>query len=145
MLALAASPLLALVLLVIVVILLHPFRRREYGRPSVTLRGEVVRSRSEKVIADWFYRKGIRYVYEHPAFDRKGSVISRPDFYLPDYGVYVEYWGLAGAERSYDRTMMWKTSQYQMNGVKVVFLYPVDLANLDAAFRSKLGQTVAVP
>ena len=95
-LALAASPVLALVLLAVAVVLLFPRSRREYGRPSMTLKGELVRSRSVKVIADWFYMNGIRYVYEYPAFDRKGAVISRPDFYLPDYALYVEYWGLAG-------------------------------------------------
>ena len=141
LLALAASPLLALVLVAVAVVLLFPRPRREYGRPSVTLRGEVVRSHSEKFIADWFYRNGVRYAYEHPAFDRRGSVISRPDFYLPDYGVHVEYWGLAGTERKYDKTMMWKASQYRRNGVRVVSLYPDELTDLDAAFRSKLGLT----
>ena len=139
LLALAASPLLGLVLLALfIVVFLRPSRRREYGRPSVTLRGELVRSYSEKVIADWFYRNGIRYAYEHPAFDRRGSVISRPDFYLPDYAVYVEYWGLAGTGKGYDRTMMWKTEQYQRNGVRVVSLYPGELAGLDKTLGSRL-------
>ena len=141
LLALAASPLLALVLVVIAAVLLFPRPRREYGRPSVTLRGEVVRSYSEKVIADWFYRNGVRYAYEYPAFDRRGSVISRPDFYLPDYGVYVEYWGLAGTGKGYDRTMRWKGAQYRTNGVRVVSLYPGELMNLDEALVSRLRQT----
>ena len=51
-------------------------------------------SNSERVIVDYFTRSGIRYVYEQPVMGRWGSRrISRPDFYLPDYGVYVEYWG----------------------------------------------------
>ena len=137
LLALAASPLLGLVLIVLfVVVFLHPFRRKEYGRPSVTLRGELVRSRAEKTIADWFYRNGVRYLYEYPAFDRWGSVISRPDFYLPDYGVYVEYWGLVGTGKEYDRKMRWKEAQYRVNGVRVVSLYPGELTNLDGALES---------
>jgi hypothetical protein len=131
LLALAASPLLALALAVVAIVLLLSRSRREYGRPSVTLRGEVVRSRSEKVIADWFSRKGFGYVYEHPAFDWTGSVIGRPDFYLPGYGVYVEYWGLAGTSKEYGKTMRWKVAQYRMNGVRVVSLYPGELDNLD--------------
>ena len=140
LLALAAPPVLALVLLAVAVVLLFSRSRREYGRPSVTLRGEVVRSRSEKVIADWFYMNGIRYVYEYPAFDRKGAVISRPDFYLPDYALYVEYWGLAGTRREYDRTTRWKTEQYRKNEVRVVSLYPGELTNLDQSLGSKLGR-----
>ena len=120
LLALAVSLLAALVLVVIAVVLLFPRSGREYGRPSVTLRGEVVRSYSEKVIADWFSRNGIKYLYECPSFDRKGSVISRPDFYLPDYCVYVEYWGLVGTGKEYAKTMRWKAAQYRMNGVRVV-------------------------
>ena len=141
LLALAASPLLALALVVIAVVLLFPRPKREYGLPSVTLRGEVVRSHSEKVIADWFYRNGIRYAYEHPAFDRRGAMISRPDFYLPAYGVYVEYWGLAGTGKWYDRTMRWKGAQYRTNGVRVVSLYPGELMNLDEALGSRLRRT----
>ena len=137
--ALAASPLLALVLLAIIVVFIHRFRRRKYGHPSVTLGGELVRSRSEKTIADWLRRNGVRYVYEYPAFDRKGLVISRPDFYLPDYCVYVEYWGLVGTGKEYAKTMRWKAAQYRMNGVRVVSLYPDEFANLDGALRARLG------
>ena len=100
----------------------------------------MVRSRSEKVIADWFYMNGVRYVYEHPAFDRRGSVISRPDFYLPDYALYVEYWGLAGTGKEYDRTTRWKTERYRRNGVRIVPLYPGELANLDQSLGSRLGR-----
>ena len=140
LLALAASPVLALVLLAVAVVLLFSRPRREYGRPSITLRGEVVRSRSEKMIADWFYRNGVRYVYECLAFDRKVALISRPDFYLPDYALYVEYWGLAGTGKEYDRTTRWKTEQYRRNGVRVVSLYPGELTNLDQSLGSRLGR-----
>jgi len=143
LLALAASPFFALTLAVIAAVLLFPRPRREYGRPSVTLRGEVVRSYSEKVIADWFFRNGVRYAYEYPAFDQRGPVISRPDFYLPDYGVYVEYWGLANllngpAKSRYEKSMRWKTEQYRKHGIWVISLYPGELRNLDAVFRSDL-------
>jgi hypothetical protein len=148
LLALAASPPLALVLLAIIVVFLRPSRRKEYGRPSVTLRGEVVRSNSERVIADWFSEKGIRYVYEQPAVGRWGSRrIGRPDFYLPDYGVYVEFWGLVDlpnnfARSRYERSMRWKMAQYHRNGIKFVSLYPNELGNLDSAFPPKLEHAV---
>ncbi|MDG7022417.1 MAG: hypothetical protein JRN07_03350 [Nitrososphaerota archaeon] len=106
LLALAASPLLALVLLAVVVILFRPFRKKEYGHPAMTLQGEAVRSGAEKRVADWLFLRGIRYEYERPAFDRSGRVISRPDFYLPDLGVYVEYWGLVGKSKGYEDSMM---------------------------------------
>ncbi len=150
LLALAVSPLAALALLVVVVVLLHPVRRKKYGHPAVTLRGEVVRSNSERVIADYFSRSGIRYVYEHPAMNRWGSRrISRPDFYLPDYGVYVEDWGLVNlpnnsARLRYGRSRRWKMGQYHRNGINFISLYPNELNNLDAIFRLKLEQATRV-
>jgi DNA helicase IV len=123
-------------------------RRESYGRPSVTQRGEVVRSNSERVIADYFSRNGIRFAYEHPAMSRWGfRRISRPDFYLPDYSVYVEFWGLVNlpnnfAKSMYERSMRWKIAQYRRNGIRFVSLYPSELGNLDSAFRPKLEQAV---
>ena len=121
-------------------------RREAYGQPAVTQQGEVVRSDSERVIADYFSRCGIRYVYEAPAMSRWGfRRISRPDFYLPDYGVYVEFWGLVNltnnfARSRYERSMKWKKAQYHRNGIRLVSVYPSDLNSLDAAFRPKLEQ-----
>ena len=139
LLALAASPLLALVLLALIpVVVFRPLHRREYGRPSMTLRGEVVRSRSEKVIADWLFRRGIRYDYERPVFDSRGHRVGVPDFYLPDFGVYVEYWGLVGADRGYEKRMARKIERYLRNGVRVVSLYPGDLRDLDSVLRCRV-------
>ena len=141
LLALAASPLLALVLLALIpVVVFRPFHRKEYGRPSMTLRGEVVRSRSEKLIADWLFRTGIRYAYEQPVFDPRGRRVGVPDFYLPDFGVYVEYWGLVGADGGYEKRMARKIERYLRNGVRVVSLYPGDLRDLGYALGSRFGR-----
>ena len=106
----------------------------------MTLRGEEVRSKAEKVIADWLFRRGIRYAYEQPVFDPRGRRVGVPDFYLSDYGVYVEYWGLVGADRGYERRMALKTEGYLRNGVRVVSLYPGDLHDLGSAIGSRLGR-----
>ena len=149
LLALAVSPLVALALLLVAIILFHLVRRKAYGHPAVTLRGEVVRSNSERVIADYFSRSGIRYVYEKPAMSRWGlRMISRPDFYLPDYGIYVEYWGLASlpggsAGSRYQRSMRWKMEQYRRNGIRLVSLYPSELDKIEAVFRPKLRQVAS--
>lgn len=73
------------------------FRRKEreqkYGSTYMTLNGEEVKSYGEKMVADYFFKNNIRYQYEQPAWSRNGRRISRPDFYLQDLDVYVEYWG----------------------------------------------------
>ena len=71
---------------------------QEYGTPSVTLTGQHVRSNGERVTADYFTHHGIPYYYEAMATTNDWfifkSKISRPDFYLPQYNLFVEYWGL---------------------------------------------------
>ncbi len=75
--------------------------RQQYGVKSVTLRGETVKSIGERRIADYFEKNKINYVYEQEArgkFSFLSYKISSPNFYLPDYDVYVEYWGLVNAD-----------------------------------------------
>lgn len=56
-------------------------------------RGERVRSKSEKIIADKYLRRGIPYRYEFPIKlkDGKGEVIKRPDFLVLDRRTRKEY------------------------------------------------------
>ncbi len=73
----------------------------EYGIISATHNSEIVKSKGEKYIADYFYSQNIRYQYEREARSHGiifSKHISNPDFYLPDHDVYVEYWGLVDAD-----------------------------------------------
>src|SRR5437667_3966468 len=71
---------------------------QEYGTPSVTLTGQPVRNKGERAIADYLTNHNIAYNYEAEANTNDlfifRSKISRPDFYLPQYNLYVEFWGL---------------------------------------------------
>jgi hypothetical protein len=78
--------------------------------------------RAEKGIADWLFQHDVRYEYERPVFDPRGSCVGVPDFYLLDYGVYVEYWGLVGKDGGYERRVVRKMERYHRNGVRVVSL-----------------------
>jgi hypothetical protein len=122
--------------------------KQGYGVKSVTLRGETVKSIGEKRIADYFEKNNIAYFYEHEArgkslfFDYK---ISSPDFYLPGYNVYVEYWGLVKADDNrtkteYVRNMKRKMAIYHRNNVKFISIYPDNLENLDWIFRRKFRE-----
>jgi hypothetical protein len=127
-------------------------KQREYGVESVTEKGEVVRSYSEKRISDYFARNNINYVYEpevniehHSFFNLVSSIhrIGLADFYLPDYDVYVEYWGLVNADdkwtrERYVKRMKKKMAQYYSNDIKFISIYPDNLSNLDWIFRTKL-------
>lgn len=101
--------------------------------PSITKRGEEVRSRSEKMIADYFYENRIEYEYEKPVYIKghSGWKIINPDFYLPEYNVYVEFWGWADNNKKYNQNMKWKMKQYYDNGIIFFSIYPRDLKDLD--------------
>lgn len=79
-----------------------------------TLQGEEVKSRGEKCIADFLFTHQVDYRYEDlaPWADTaadKGPY--EPDFYLPEYDLYIEHWGidLAGEIAPW---FTWSTEEY---------------------------------
>ncbi len=126
----------------------------EYGTQSVTLTGQPVRSKAERVIADYFTHHGILYYYEAMATTNDWfifkSKISRPDFYLPQYNLFVEYWGLVdspdmGTRDNYIRTMRWKMVQYRKRSMS-------DMSSANSgyavthqmAYKQRCGPTLAL-
>ncbi|MBM7035340.1 UvrD-helicase domain-containing protein [Vibrio ulleungensis] len=62
-----------------------------------TLKGEQVKSFGEMVVANWLYRKGINYEYEAKYRIDVATHEYRqyePDFYLPEYDIYIEHYGI---------------------------------------------------
>ncbi len=97
--------------------------------------GTVVQSEGERRIADWLTAHGIAYRY-----DAKFRIIAefqiRPDFYLPELDVYVEYWGLDTPQ--YKMSMYKKQMLYQQEGKRLISVYPKDLTVLDGLLTAKL-------
>lgn len=104
-----------------------------------------MKSNGEKLIADYLFQNNIQYMYEKPARTKNpvSRNISRPDFYLQDYDVYIEYWGMVNTRdektrTEYVRSMNWKMAQYYNNGIKFISIYPNNLDNLDSILRREL-------
>lgn len=57
-----------------------------------TLKGEKVKSVEELMIANFLYLNGIEYEYEKPY--PYGDGMYRPDFFLTDYNLYLEHFGV---------------------------------------------------
>ena len=97
--------------------------------------GTLVQSDGEKRIAEWLTAHGIAYRY-----DAKFRILNefqiRPDFYLPELDVYIEYWGLDTPQ--YKMSMYKKQTLYQQQGKRLVSVYPADLPRLGAALAAKL-------
>jgi len=109
--------------------------QQNYGKVSKTLKGEMVRSRSEKQIADFLFRYNIHYEYE-PTL-QLGNTLVKPDFYLPEQDIYVEYWGLV-SKADYAARMQWKLNLYQQFQVKLLSLHHNDLGNIEKCLIKKI-------
>ena len=65
--------------------------------PPVTLKGDRVKSYGEMDIANFLFQNGIAYEYEKEyEYDTRTEDRAQyyPDFYLTDYGYYIEYFGI---------------------------------------------------
>ena len=100
-----------------------------------TLKGELVRSLSEKYIADFFFTHRVQYQYEMTLVLDGHKLI--PDFYLPQYNLYVEFWGKLD-DPAYFRSFRMKTDLYKAHGIKFIALQDNDLPTLDKNFEIKL-------
>ena len=105
----------------------------------------VVQSQGERRIADWLSARGIDYRYDDKFQIIQGFAV-RPDFYLPRYDVYIEYWGLDTTD--YKIGMLLKQKLYQQEGKKLISVNPVDIAHLHTklalamrAFEEPQGET----
>lgn len=57
--------------------------------------GEKMKSFEEVLIANFLFLNGIKYEYEHPyPYKWYGYGTYKPDFYLPDYDIYLEHFGV---------------------------------------------------
>ncbi|MBQ7925955.1 MAG: hypothetical protein IJ335_06630 [Lachnospiraceae bacterium] len=85
----------------------------------VTERGERVRSKSEKIIADKLYFMGVPYRYEYPLL-LEDNIKLYPDFTIlkmPEREeVYLEHFGLMD-DYDYVENVMYKLNTYQKNGI----------------------------
>jgi len=98
-----------------------------------TLAGELVKSFEEVAIANFLNSQGVGYEYERPypidTTDETHRGYS-PDFYLPDYDVYIEHFALdqqgcapAYFEPGYEQGVAWKRSLHSEHNTKLVETY----------------------
>jgi hypothetical protein len=100
------------------------------GRAFQTDAGDLVRSPPEVRIATELRRRGLRYEYEPLICGY------RPDFFLPEHGVIIEYWGLD--EKDYNQRRRRKTARYLSAGYKLVSLEPGKGISVEEDLRRQL-------
>lgn len=98
-----------------------------------------VQSRGERRIGNWLAAKGIAYRYDERMVVAGGLRI-RPDFYLPEFDLYIEYWGMDTPE--YVANMRRKQVLYQREGKKLISLGYRDFDRLELLLEEKLSRYV---
>ena len=103
---------------------------------KLTLKQERVKSLQEIEIANFLFLHGVRYEYEslYKYQEQDGyRKAYRPDFYLPDYDIYIEHFGVdknnkcpwlsSVEEEKYVEDMNWKKQWHKQNKTKLLCTY----------------------
>ncbi|NOR69902.1 MAG: AAA family ATPase [Methylomarinum sp.] len=99
-----------------------------------TFQGELVKSFEECEIANFLFRQGISYEYEaNYEVNTSGPDYRayQPDFYLPDYGIYIEHFGVNENNQTpsfidqdkYLEGMKWKRELHEKHQTKLIETY----------------------
>jgi len=103
--------------------------------------GTFVQSDGEKKIAEWLDSRNIVFRYDERIRIIEGMAI-RPDFYLPEFDVYIEYWGMDTTD--YKIGMLKKLKLYQQEGKRLISLYSSEKARLAEVLAYKLSMYMRV-
>lgn len=105
--------------------------------------GTVVQSDGERQIAEELAALGIAFRYDNRFRIIKGYAI-RPDFYLPEFDLYIEYWGMED-NLDYQIGMLEKLKLYQQAGKRLISLHAHDKPRLRDALHQQLARYLRLP
>ncbi len=119
------------VILIIAYFLYRLYLKRREKKPKkivwyICLDGHKVRSLGELVIDNALYLLSVSHEYED--YINKFKSNFKYDWYLPEYGVYIEYFGYW--TESYKKRRKQKVKFYQKERLKLLQIEPEDLANI---------------
>ena len=106
-----------------------------------TTDGVAVQSAGERRIGSCLEAMGVRYEYDERFLIARDTRI-RPDFYLPEFDLYIEYWGMNTPE--YVANMKRKRFLYQQARKKLISISWQELERVEEVLREKLSRYVKV-
>lgn len=109
----------------------------EKSKTRRSMGGTAVQSIGEKRIADFLEQQKIRYYYDE-RYRIAGDTLIRPDFYLPEFDLYIEYFGMNTEE--YRQNMFKKRILYQRSAKKLISLSYRDDDRLIELLKEKLAR-----
>ena len=105
--------------------------------------GTLVQSDGERIIAEGLAALGVVFRYDNRSRIVKGYAI-RPDFYLPEFDLYIEYWGMED-NLDYRIGMLEKQKLYQQAGKRLVSLHAHEKPHLREVLRERLSLRMRLP
>lgn len=110
----------------------------EYGNLTIKCDdGRKVRSRAEALIYNWLFKEKIRAIYEETIFykdsDTGETKTLHPDFFLPDYGIYIEYNELTN--KPYLSKKEYAKKIYESLNKKVIIMTDKDINDISACLK----------
>ncbi len=100
------------------------------------LDGHIVRTLSECLIDDFFYRHNIEHRYEDVIL-KNADKQYKYDWYLPEVELYVEFFGFSG--KKYKETQADKIKFYRFHQLKMIPLDPMDLEKVEETLPVKFA------
>lgn len=94
----------------------------------------------EEFIKDFFRNESIHYNYQTVTPKLKGDHCAYrvPDFYLPKYKVYVEFFGMWNASDFKKTEYREKKAIYDLNQIPCIYIYPENLGIIHYVFNRRL-------
>jgi len=111
----------------------------EAAKVKRTTGGTAVQSWGEKRIAEFLEAEKIAFYYDE-RYRITGADTVRPDFYLPEFDLYIEYYGMDTPE--YNENRRRKHILYQRAAKKLISVSFKDDANLIAVLKEKLSRYI---
>jgi len=110
------------------------YRQYMHENKVGSLRNDPVKSYEESQIANFLFLNGVNYEYE-PFYKHDTATVEhrqyQPDFYLPDYDIYLEHFGIDKngktapfvPNKAYLEGMEWKRNLHKENETKLIETY----------------------
>jgi len=111
-------------------------REKPFDTHLDTKAGIKVRSKAERVTANFLFSNNIRFQYEPLIL--LGERKFRPDFYLPDYDLFLEICGYTHMPYYNDRSHS-KEMVYKMHGLNAIFIHYTGRGSLRQILREELA------
>ncbi len=108
--------------------------KREVATSFKCIDGHIVKSKGELIIDNHLHRLGIGHEYEEILKVRGNKI--KCDWYLPEYDIYIEYWGYYGKDyekRKEEKIRLYRKGKHKLVSIEDIMFTDI-YSNLEDEF-----------